>query len=165
MGKNGDRCKGWRVKGESLCAGHLGLGVSANPRESASLSAEVRKERREAREGRDHADGGARRGRRPQEAIRERLEQDPEAVADYVMAAIKAGKDIRALTSILDRVYSDEAGPVDEPHTFDELAKLNRDERRLLMRQLEAAGRSKPFNAAAYREALRCRHCGGAALG
>ncbi len=33
---------------------------------------------------------------------------------------------VRAITAIRDRTYGDEASRVDEPHTFDELAKLSR---------------------------------------
>jgi hypothetical protein len=35
------------------------------------------------------------------------------------MKAIREWRDVRALTSILDRVYNDDTGHVDEPHTFD----------------------------------------------
>ena len=31
VGADGSRCRGWKVKGERLCAGHLGRGVAANP--------------------------------------------------------------------------------------------------------------------------------------
>ena len=51
------------------------------------------------------------------------------------MKAIREGKDVRALMSILDRLYTDDAH-VEEPHTFYELAKLSRDERRQLLTQL-----------------------------
>jgi hypothetical protein len=63
------------------------------------------------------------------------------------MKAIREGRDVRALISILDRVYSDDTGHVDEPHTFDELAKLSRAQRRALLTQLEKEGRGSPFRA------------------
>ena len=43
-------------------------------------------------------------------------------------------------TAIYDRLYGEEAAHVDELHSFDELAKLGREERRALMRQLERQG-------------------------
>jgi hypothetical protein len=55
------------------------------------------------------------------------------------------GRDVRAITTLLDRVYGDDAVRVEEPHTFDELAKLSREERRRLIVQLERQGRSSPF--------------------
>jgi len=61
---------------------------------------------------------------------------------------------VRALNGILDRVYRNETVRVDEPHSFDELAKLTRDERRQLITQLEAAGRAQPFRADAWRSGL-----------
>jgi len=54
---------------------------------------------------------------------------------------------VRALNGILDRVYGNETVHVDEPHTFDELAKLSREQRRALITQLEREGRSSPFRA------------------
>jgi hypothetical protein len=60
------------------------------------------------------------------------------------MKAIREDKDVRALMSILDCVYTDDAH-VEEPHTFDELAKLMREQRRTLVTQLEAEGRSDPL--------------------
>ena len=51
---------------------------------------------------------------------------------------------MRAITTLLDRVYAEDAAHVDEPHTFDELAKLDQQQRRALMRQLEREGMA-PF--------------------
>jgi hypothetical protein len=45
---------------------------------------------------------------------------------------------------MLDRTYGAETGHVEVPHTFDELAKLTREQRRALMRQLERDG-IEPF--------------------
>ena len=63
--------------------------------------------------------------RNPLVALRALLEADPEALTEYRMKAIREGRDVRALMSILDRVYTDDAH-VDEPHSFDELAELSR---------------------------------------
>jgi hypothetical protein len=68
-------------------------------------------------------------------------------VADVAWKAMKEGRDVRAITAMLDRTYGDETGHVDEPHTLDELAKLSREQRRALITQLEREGRSSPFRA------------------
>jgi len=48
---DGSRCKGWKVKGQSLCAGHLGKGVASDPatygKRGASVSADIRHDRAE----------------------------------------------------------------------------------------------------------------------
>jgi DNA-binding phage protein len=84
--------------------------------------------------------------RRPLDAVRDELEKDPEAIAGYVMKAINEGRDVRALTSILDHV-STASQRVEEPNSLDELAKPSREQRHTLMRQLEEAGRADPFRA------------------
>jgi hypothetical protein len=79
-------------------------------------------------------------------ALRIEIEKDPQKIVRYVMDSIERGRDIpRALVSLLDSLYDDAAAYVEEPNTLDELAKLTRDQRRQLMRQLEAAGKAKPF--------------------
>jgi hypothetical protein len=75
------------------------------------------------------------------------VEIDPAALKAYIQKAVLEGRDVRAITSLLDRVYGDEAVHVEEPHTFDELAKLSREQRRALITQLERAGRASPFRA------------------
>jgi hypothetical protein len=50
-------------------------------------------------------------------------------------------------SAMLDRTYGEETGHVEEPQTFDELAKLSRAQRRALITQLERAGRGSPFRA------------------
>ena len=42
-----------------------------------------------------------------------------------------------AITAMLDRADGDEAAHVEGPHTFDQLAKLSRKQRRQLLTQLE----------------------------
>jgi hypothetical protein len=80
------------------------------------------------------------------QALRAEVEADPEGFAKLFMKAAKEGRDVRALTAIYDRLYGEEVGHVEEPHTFDELAKLTREQRRQLLTQLEAEGRCDPFN-------------------
>ncbi len=82
------------------------------------------------------------------------MEGDPETVAATAWNAMKEGRDIRAITAILDRAYGDDTGYVEDPYTFDELARLSRDDRRTLLRQLEHAGRAQPFVADDFRAQL-----------
>jgi hypothetical protein len=82
------------------------------------------------------------------------VEADPEGYAGLWLKAAKEGRDVRALTGIYNMLFAEAVQGVDEPHTFDELAKLNRAERRQLMRQLESrAGQSlsAPTSGAASR--------------
>jgi hypothetical protein len=56
---------------------------------------------------------------------------------------------------MLEGLYNESAtGRVEEPHTFDELAKLSRDERRQLLTQVEQEGHVEPFRAEAWRSGL-----------
>jgi hypothetical protein len=141
-----------------LCISHArrqGLYVLGSvARRGSSVSQETAKHAGVGAKWLSEGAGGATRKRSPLAALREQLEADPEAVAEYGMRAIREGRDVRALTSILDRVYSDDVGHVDEPHSFDELARLTRSERRQLLSQLEAAGRAQPFRADAWRARL-----------
>jgi hypothetical protein len=58
---------------------------------------------------------------------------------------MKEGRDVRAITAMLDRTYGHEAAHVEGPHTFDRLAKLTREQRRTVLTELEAEGRSDPL--------------------
>jgi hypothetical protein len=79
--------------------------------------------------------------------VRDALTEIPAAdLKAYIKKAVLEGRDVRAITQLLDRVYGDDA-PVEEPHTFDELAKLDREQRRALIRRLEDEGRSPRFKA------------------
>ncbi len=77
--------------------------------------------------------------------LRAKMEADPETVAELAWKAMKEGRDVRAITAMLDRTYGDETGHVEEPHTLDELAKLTPEQRRALITQLEREGRGSPF--------------------
>lgn len=61
-------------------------------------------------------------------------------MAELAWRAMKESRDVRAITAMLDRTYGDESAHVEEPHTFDELAKLSREQRRALITQLEREG-------------------------
>jgi hypothetical protein len=80
------------------------------------------------------------------QTVREALIEIPAAdLKNYIRKAVLEGRDVRAITMLLDRVYADDAAHVEEPHTFDQLAKLTREQRRTLLTQLEAEGRSDPL--------------------
>jgi hypothetical protein len=73
------------------------------------------------------------------------LEEDEERILASIRKAIREGRDVRALTSLLDRVYGEDTA-VQRPSTLDELALLSREERRILMAQLEdELGISGPY--------------------
>jgi hypothetical protein len=72
---------------------------------------------------------------------------DPQTVADIAWKAMKEGRDVRAITAILDRTYGEDTQHVEDPHTFDELAKLSREQPRALITQLDREGLSSPFRA------------------
>ncbi|MGZ4418013.1 MAG: hypothetical protein ACXVRV_07535 [Gaiellaceae bacterium] len=78
--------------------------------------------------------------------VRDALVEIPaEDLKAYIRKAVLEGRDVRAITTLLDRVYADDAAHVEEPHTFDQLALLTREQRRTLLTQLEAEGRSDPL--------------------
>jgi hypothetical protein len=89
----------------------------------------------------------AARRQNPLDILRGMMEADPQTVADVAWKAMKEGRDVLAITAMLDRTYGDETTHVDEQHTFDELAKLTREQRRALITQLEREGRGSPFRA------------------
>lgn len=149
---DGSRCKGWAIKdGGGLCSGHSGRGLAANPEAASRLSRGLSRgrapQRRQTPERLGQGVGGAARQKTPLEALRAEVEADPEGFAKLFMKAAKEGRDVRALTAIYDRLYGEEVGHVDEPHTFDELAKLDDGQRRTLLRRLEEQGRSPRFRA------------------
>jgi hypothetical protein len=145
---DGGRCKGWAIKdGSGLCSGHSGRGLAANPEAASRLSRERAEQQDETQERLGQGVSSVPRPKTPLEALRAEVEADPEGFAKLFMKAAKEGRDVRALTAIYDRLYGEEAAHVDEPHTFDELAKLSREQRRALITQLERAGRGSPFRA------------------
>jgi hypothetical protein len=83
-------------------------------------------------------------------------EDDQQSVVDYVTQRIAKNQDIpRGVWLMLESFYEQGSDHVDEPHSFDELAKLDREERRTLIAQLEEAGRAPRFNAVAYRRTMQ----------
>jgi hypothetical protein len=93
----------------------------------------------------------------PHGRVPEAFEEDPEALKSYIRRRVQNGQEIpRGLILALETLYSaEESVHVDEPHSFDELAKLSREERRQLLRQLEAERRADPFRAEAWRARQR----------
>jgi hypothetical protein len=70
-----------------------------------------------------------------------------------VVEGAKEGRDIRALTAMLDRIYRESAPLVEEPHSFAELNRLTSEELRALQLQWERQGKAKPFRADEWRTA------------
>ena len=137
---NGERCKAYRVRGERLCAGHLGLGVAAGgdiaraaQREGAARRSELVAERK----------------RTPQEAMRavlaERAEDfarvrveialDPKTSASDRLAAIR-DLESRVLGKPTERVEHS----VEVPGSIQRLREMSAEERDALWRQLEDEG-------------------------
>lgn len=131
--KAGNPCKGYALgaaygDAADLCTGHARTaGLIVNKTRELTL---------------DQALGGS--GRVDvRETVRDAfVEIDPKQLKAYIQRAVLEGRDVRALTTLLDRVYGDSAHHVDEPHTFDQLALLTRDQRRVLLTQLEDEGRT-----------------------
>ena len=93
---------------------------------------------------------GVSRRRTPISVLREKVEPDPDKYVALWEKAAAEGRDVRALSAIFKMIYEDDVAHVDVPHTFDEVKKLEREERRALMRQLEREGMA-PFVADDYR--------------
>jgi DNA-binding MarR family transcriptional regulator len=110
----------------------------SHPRESASLSAQVRKERREARAGLSQAVGRGARGKTPLDALRSLLEADQDRYAAGIAAMLERG-DPRAL-SLVERLFTADV-QVEEPTDLDKLDDLTREQRRALYRKLVNEGR------------------------
>jgi hypothetical protein len=154
--KAGTPCKGWAlgdVYGDAsdLCIGHArarGLYVPRNvPRETLDQGGDSAKWLSEMV-------GAASRTRTPLAVLREKVEADPDKYVALWEKAAERGSDIRALSAIFKLIYEDDAGHVAEPHSFDEMARLTREERRQLLTQLEQEGRGSPFRADAWRAAM-----------
>ena len=138
--KNGEPC-GALALGDAygddshLCAGHAGLGHRAKAAKAAAPDGQ--------------GVGGAHRtARTPIDVLRERVEADPEKYVRLWEKAAAEGRDVRALTKIFELIYADTQNRyVPEPHSFDEFAKLSREDRRHLIARLEREGRGSPFRA------------------
>jgi hypothetical protein len=100
VGADGSRCRGWKVKGERLCAGHLGRGVAANPaayaRGAAARSAEIRHGKAEARK------------RRALDVYRDAVEENAQSFVDARLQIINdqaapAGDRLRAMEQLESR--------------------------------------------------------------
>lgn len=70
---------------------------------------------------------------------------------------------MRAIESLMKRLY-DARPQVETPHSYDELAKLTREERPVLRTQLEAEHGLAPFRAEAWRSSMVYPACGHDAL-
>jgi hypothetical protein len=134
--EDGERCRGWRVRGESLCAGHLGRGIAGNPQEAARLaaakSAEVRHARAEERK------------MTLQDRLAAALERNAEKIEARLLAIIDNGNDADALRAIhewTNRVYGRPTERVEqvtaESETERELREMSREERTAALIELE----------------------------
>jgi hypothetical protein len=79
--------------------------------------------------------------------LRAKMEADPETVAELAWKAMRDGRGRTGHHSDAGQDLRGESAHVDEPHTFDELRKLTREQRGALITQLERAGRASPFRA------------------
>jgi hypothetical protein len=75
-------------------------------------------------------------------------------LADLWWKAAKEGRDVRALTALFDRLYATEQH-IEMPSTLDALEKLTRDQRRILLRQIEDEDGPS---------LVECPHCAGPLL-
>jgi hypothetical protein len=142
--KDGNPCRAYalgKAYGDAshLCAGHAKLGGRHASRKALGHEGDRGKGLKEA------AAPAARGKRTPMDLLRAKMEADPETVAELAWKAMQEGRDVRAITAMLDRTFGEESAHVAEPHTFDELAKLSREQRRALITQLEREGRGSPF--------------------
>jgi hypothetical protein len=78
------------------------------------------------------------------------------------MRAIREGRDVRALTAVLDRIYTTE-DQFEEPTTLDAIDELTADEARQYWRILQVQGRSPDWTVDDLRANLAalCPHCCG----
>ena len=81
--------------------------------------------------------GPARRERDLRREIREQLEDDADEVLLAVKKAIREGRDVRALTSLLDRVYGDDTATA-RPTTVAEIQAMDTQQLVAYIAQLEA---------------------------
>jgi hypothetical protein len=97
--RDGRRCKGWKVRGSSYCAGHSGLGVAASPKAAAAAarqSAVVRQEKAQVAK------------RRAVDVYREAVEEHAEAFVRARLVIINdptapAGDRLRAMEQLESR--------------------------------------------------------------
>ena len=137
--EDGSRCKGWKMRGSDLCAGHAGRGIAANPsayaREGAAVSAEVRQERAEVAP------------KSYKQALQAAWEQHAAAIVARRLDIITNGSDadaLRAIEAMESRIYGKPKETVEQvttPRTVEAIRSMTADERRQLLHQLEAEGR------------------------
>jgi len=151
--KNGERCGARAVHGERLCAGHLGLGLAADPkaasRRGAARSAQVRAERVEARK------------RGIKQALADAVEQ--EYLDDILDAYGRGLRDpdaavaVRSAEALLSRVHGKPKETI-EQQILDPLdayklkldaylSTLSADELSVLLRRMENGDDMSDFNA------------------
>ena len=113
------------------------------PAEAARRKAEKQKERLA------QGLGPARRERDLRREIREQLEDDADEVLLAVKKAIREGRDVRALTSLLDRVYGDDTATA-RPTTVAEIQAMDTQQLVAYIAQLEAERASQQLASDAH---------------
>ena len=141
-GRDGERCKAYAVRGQSLCAGHAGLGIAADPAAAQAASVRVRKEQAEDRQ---HVAEKAQ--RTVKQALAGLAEELVEELKGAYRAALRSGSadDLRraqAAEYLLSRVYGKPAQPTrdETPTVATALAELDD----LSLEELGALARGLP---------------------
>jgi hypothetical protein len=145
---DGRRCNGWKVKGEALCAGHLRLGIAADPhaygQRGSTVSAQVRAERAQIR-----AEQRKSVSKRLDDRAAAFLEREDvqQAIEERWLAILRNGGDadaIRLLKDLTDRVYGtaiqrtkDET--LKTPADIEAIRAMSSEERRAFIRAASAA--------------------------
>lgn len=141
---DGNRCKAYAVKEQTKCAGHLGLGIAADPKTYGSMGAAASLDTRQEQ--------AAARKRSAKDWISHELEhRGREIVAAAADAAIDG--DWRAGAWLFDREYGKPAERIDHTVGLD-LALLSRTERDDLVRKGLGEGDVIELLPAQYRERL-----------
>ena len=127
------------MKGEQLCAGHLGRGIAADPsayaKQGAAQSAEVRQERAEVAP------------KSYKQALRAAWEAKADAIVARRLDIILNGSDSdaeRAISAMEARIYGKPKETVEQittPRTVEALRTMSPEERRQLLIQLEGEGK------------------------
>jgi hypothetical protein len=137
---DGSLCKGWKAKGTALCAGHLGLGMAADPaaysKEAAHRSAEVRQEAAQVRK------------RRAVDVYREAAEQHAEEFVRVRVAIVRdrrasAGDRLKAMEQLEARALGRPTERIEtetvRSEAQQELDNMTPEQRIALLRRMNAA--------------------------
>jgi len=138
--RDGSPCTAFPVRGEQLCAGHLGRGLAANPAAAAAQSATRRQEQARTRK------------KRPQEVYSEALLENAEEFARRLVEIGLRGEDaaaLRAIEALNSRVLDRPKETVEQvklpvPEELQAVRDMSREEREELWRRLHAVEEGLP---------------------